>query len=78
MITNHEFFSVEQIGKENIFLNADCMDYLRQMPDNCVELAICDPPYGDALHADDGGCKGWFTKYNQKVNPSENGGGTTT
>lgn len=25
------------------------MDYLREMPDKSIDLAICDPPYGDAL-----------------------------
>ena len=24
----------------------DCMEALRQMPDKCIELCICDPPYG--------------------------------
>lgn len=60
------------------FYNADCMAHMKEFPDNYFGLAIVDPPYGDALHADDGGGKGWFTKYNQKVNPSENGGGTAT
>lgn len=31
---------------ESYFFHADCMEALRQMPDKCVELAICDPPYG--------------------------------
>ena len=31
---------------EDAFICADCMDVLRQMPDKCVDLAICDPPYG--------------------------------
>ena len=29
-----------------IFINGDCMDYLKSMPDKYMELAICDPPYG--------------------------------
>lgn len=28
------------------FINCDCMDALRNMPDKSVDLAICDPPYG--------------------------------
>lgn len=32
------------------FINGDCLEYMRQMPDNAFELAIVDPPYGDALH----------------------------
>jgi len=27
-------------------LNMDCMDYMREQPDNAFELAICDPEYG--------------------------------
>ena len=26
--------------------HADCMDLMKSMPDNWVDLAICDPPYG--------------------------------
>ena len=32
---------------ENIeLLNCDCMEYMRTLPDNAFDLAICDPPYG--------------------------------
>ena len=27
-------------------LNMDCMDYLREQPDNAFDLAVVDPPYG--------------------------------
>jgi site-specific DNA-methyltransferase (adenine-specific) len=36
---------------ENIFdgnshyINGDCMEYMKQMPDKCIDLAIVDPPY---------------------------------
>ena len=40
---NHGF---DTDGKWNAVLNADCMTALKQMPDKCVSLAICDPPYG--------------------------------
>ena len=43
MITN---FDVNLIGKEDMFVCGDCMEYMKQMPDKCVELAIVDPPYG--------------------------------
>ena len=26
-------------------LNMDCMDYMRDLPDNAFDLAIVDPPY---------------------------------
>ena len=28
------------------FILGDCMEYMKQMPDNAFELAIVDPPYG--------------------------------
>ena len=30
----------------NSFINADCMDYMNEFPDNYFDLAIVDPPYG--------------------------------
>jgi site-specific DNA-methyltransferase (adenine-specific) len=27
-------------------LNMDCMDYMRDIPDNYFDLAVVDPPYG--------------------------------
>ncbi len=30
----------------HLFINGDCMEYMREMPDNAFELAIVDPPYG--------------------------------
>lgn len=32
---------------ENIAFNADCMEFLRNCPDNAFDLCVCDPPYGD-------------------------------
>ena len=28
--------------------NMDCVEYMRTLPDNYFDIAICDPPYGDA------------------------------
>lgn len=28
--------------------NMDCVEYMRTLPDNFFDVAICDPPYGDA------------------------------
>ena len=33
-------------------IHGDCMDYLRTLPDNAFDLAICDPPYGGAGNDD--------------------------
>ena len=33
-------------GEESAYLNMDCMDGMKQFPDNYFDLAICDPVYG--------------------------------
>lgn len=30
----------------NKLYNVDCMEALKEIPDNFFEIAICDPPYG--------------------------------
>lgn len=37
---------IELIGENFSLYQGDCMDLLRQTPDNYYELSICDPPYG--------------------------------
>lgn len=37
------------------FYNLDCMEALREFPDNYFELAIVDPPYGDGQGGDGSG-----------------------
>lgn len=44
---------MEKIGKITL-VNADCMDYLKRLPDKCFELAIVDPPYGISIAARNG------------------------
>lgn len=46
------------------FYNMDCMEGMKEFPDNYFDLAIVDPPYGSGF-TEGGGCKGWFTKYHQ-------------
>lgn len=36
----------ETFGRITLY-NADCMDVMREMPDNAFDLAIVDPPYFD-------------------------------
>lgn len=31
---------------ENCFINGDCMEGMKRLPDKCIDLAIVDPPYG--------------------------------
>ena len=54
------------IPKWNSFINGDCMDYLKEFPDNYFSLALVDPPYGGGL-CDGGGCMGRWEKYHQNA-----------
>ena len=47
------------------FYNMDCMQGMKEFPDNYFDLAIVGPPYG-AGFTEGGGCKGWFSKYHQE------------
>lgn len=29
--------------------NIDCMEYMKSLPDNAFDLAVCDPPYGGVI-----------------------------
>lgn len=52
----------------NQAFNMDCLEAMREMPDNAFDLAVVDPPYGDGL---DGGGNSWnrfgerFDRYKQ-------------
>ena len=39
-------------------INADCMDYMKTLPDNAFDLAIVDPPYGIGVNINMGRRKG--------------------
>ena len=49
-----ETFDTEQ-KHFNIAFNADCMNFMKNIPDNYFSLCIVDPPYGDAGNGDRGG-----------------------
>lgn len=46
---------------ESVVLNCDCMEYMRTLPDNAFDLAVVDPPYGDALASESGG--GYWNRF---------------
>lgn len=41
-----EYIEIDTEQKLNVFINMDCLEALKQMPDKCVDLVIADPPYG--------------------------------
>jgi len=55
--------------------NMDCLEAMRQMPDNAFDLAVVDPPYGD------GNTGGGYNRFGErfaryyKTAPKIEGGG---
>lgn len=31
----------------NKVYNMDCLEFMKTLPDNCIDLVLTDPPYGD-------------------------------
>ena len=54
---------------ESIVYNTDCLEYMKTLPDKAFDLAIVDPPYGDALsdfkRSDKSRFGGHFDKYKE-------------
>jgi len=55
----------EMIGE---VMHADCLDVMRKMPDNCVDLVLTDPPYGIGIS---GGTIGKYGTKHKKTNWDE-------
>lgn len=48
-------------------INADCMDVLRELPDNAFDLAIVDPPYSNAGGEVERTGGSWAKKYGNNI-----------
>ena len=52
---------------KSYYLNCDCMELLRQLPDKSIDLVLTDPPYGDGggtwKRQDNSRFGGWFDRY---------------
>lgn len=64
ILKSHNLFS-EKLANEAVFYNADCLEALRSLPDNSVDLIITSPPYADQRTKTYGGIKAdkyveWF------------------
>ena len=33
----------------NQIINGDCLEFMKTLPDNCIDLVVTDPPYGDNI-----------------------------
>lgn len=42
----------------NVAYNTDCLTAMREYPENYFDLAVCDPPYGNAQTSEVGGDNG--------------------
>ena len=56
------------------FYNMDCMDGMREFPDNYFELAVVDPPYGINIGSASMGIGGAL--HHTETAPQNSGGGT--
>lgn len=45
--------------------HADCLDFMRQLPDKCIDLVLTDPPYGIGMDGGNVGYKG-FNSFDKK------------
>lgn len=52
------------------FYHGDCMDYLKELPDKSIDLAIVDPPYGDALQNEGG----YYNRFGERFDRYKGGG----
>jgi len=43
---NPAFVPVASRPQRNLLIEADCLDAMRSIPDSCVDLILCDLPYG--------------------------------
>ena len=62
-------YQIETFGGISI-ANADCMDVMRDLPDNAYDPAICDPPYGIGI-AGQKKCVCKNSKHNRKYHENK-------
>lgn len=41
-----KIYTLDFDNLESTFINCDCMEALKRMPDKCIDWCISDPPYG--------------------------------
>lgn len=58
----------------NCAINIDCMEYMRDIPDNAFDLAVVDPPYGDGADGNPDRFGGRFDRYKHGCGLRSGGG----
>ena len=51
--------------------NVDCIEYMRTLPDNCFDLAVCDPPYGSGNNPKLGGAERFGERFRRYFKPEQ-------
>ena len=62
-----------RLMRENKIICGDCLEVMKEWPDNCVDLVLTDPPYGiDIMHKDGtmGGTSASIKKWRGQINHS--------
>ena len=54
--------NIHNMAKSEVY-NIDCIEYMRTLPDNHFDLAVCDPPYG---HGNDESLLGGGRRFGQR------------
>ena len=62
----------EKVTDKITLYNCDCMEYMKDIPDNYYDLAICDPPYGIQINNNMGRRSGDKKSLYKKVNWDNN------
>ena len=54
--------NIHNMAKSEVY-NIDCIEYMRTLPDNHFDIAVCDPPYG---HGNDESLLGGGQRFGQR------------
>ena len=63
---------IEKVTDKITLYNCDCMEYMKDIPDNYYDLTICDPPYGIQINNNMGRRSGDKKSSYKKVNWDNN------
>ena len=63
---------IEKVTDKITLYNCDCMEYMKNIPDNYYDLSICDPPYGIQINNNMGRRSGDKKSSYKKVNWDNN------
>ena len=62
---------IEKVTDKITLYNCDCMEYMKNIPDNYYDLAICDPPYGIGISSNPVRQRHSLKKWDDGIPPKE-------